>query len=268
MLSVLTTLCGAICFWTAPQETQTSAPPSASSATPYHDSVVDRPILQLDTNILLAPVERYTGRMDSRSSWWNPRFFGKSAAQMADMEQDWKSPLLAAYHQFVAGGGENGMAITFQVNGQPACLLEAEVLSDLDRLITHPAGDDNHLKMFLAWHEYGHCVYHAKRGGQVQAATRPDMESQERYRIELFADAFAMTQMWDRHRLDALEMIVERRERGLILNSDSTHWTVPGVTSWREYLGRGGDDHPIETLYTWVVEHDWVSIRDGELAQR
>lgn len=268
MLSILSSLCSTLCFWAAPDDTQIRA--SAPDVGAYHASVARRPVLSLDARVLLAPVERYTQSIaQDAPPWWNPAYFGRDRTGMARLEHEWQSPLLSAYHQFVAGGGENGMAITFQIDGQPACLLESRVLERLDTLIARPlAGWVEHLEMFLAWHEYGHCAYHAMRGHQKRAATRPALDAQERYRIELFADAFALTQLWERHNLDAAAMITSRRERGMALNRDVTHWTVPAVTSWREYLARGGDDHPIETLYEWVTTHDWIAIRDEELAAR
>lgn len=270
MLSLLTVLCGTLCFWTAPASSENepqAAPSAATSTIPYQDAIGSRPILQLDHGVLLAPVERYTGRETSPSPWWNPAYFRRSAPEMVALEQAWRSPLLAAYHQFVASGGENGIAITYQIDGKPACLLENEVLNLLDHLVTHPASSANHMRIFIAWHEYGHCVYHAMRTRGGSPATTPSMDSQERYRIELFADAYALTQMWAHHNLDAAEMIMQRREIGLKLNGDITHWTVPGLVSWREFLAQGGEE-PIETLYSWVTGHDWVAIRDAELAHR
>ncbi|RCV93661.1 hypothetical protein DU506_00460 [Vreelandella rituensis] len=212
----------------------------------------------------------FVTRDDAPATWWNARAFGLSDAAMRDRERDWQSPLLGAYHGYVAGGGQEGIAVTLRVNGHAVCLLESAVMDTLDRLLEAPASQAiNHSEKLVAWHEYGHCLYDALANAQGQRPPQSlGVATDDRYPVELFADAYALTSLWQHHRLDALNLLIDTRNRGLTLRGDTTHWTVPALTAWRDHLARGDDPRPEATLYHWVTTHDWLALRDAQLQER
>ena len=170
----------------------------------------------------------------------------------------------------MTAGGHNGIAITFTMpEGQPACLLEAEIIEWLGKLVTMNSLPANQIDdATAAWHEYGHCVYHAQQPEQVVSYRMTDAS---RYQLELFADAFAMSQLWRQHQYDITDRLTQQRDRAMAYAGDATHWTSPALPAWRTYLAdaatRPTTDAELEaTLRHWVNTHDWVAIRDANRA--
>lgn len=270
-MSVLTTLCATLCFWSAssdPQATFQSQAVTGQPSGPYaFNAQAVNPILTHHGDVLIAPVERYVQGARPNEQWWNPAFFGTTAAELERQEQEWESPFLSAYYQFVNGGGHEGIAITFTINEAPACLLETEVIVLLGSLLATPGLAQKNLPDALkAWHEYGHCLFHARAPSW---GVERDIRADTRYPIELFADAYAIAKLWQLSGIDATPTLIAQRERGYAYTGDATHWTAPALPTWQAYLV--GNVNPQtapseleDTLMRWVTGHDWVAIRNAQ----
>lgn len=240
-----------------------------SPAAPYSEALNNRPLLSLHDDVYLAPLERYIEGKQSNSLWWNPSFFGYSLEEMQDKEQQWASPFLQAYYQFVTNGGQEGIAVTFQLGHTPACLLETDNISYLDQLLTTPSlANEDIGKALIAWHEYGHCLFHARH---QQGAISRLLSADDRYTMELFADAYALTQLSQWHGIDASEYLISKRDRWRSFSGELSHWTSPALAQWQVHLDAyqtpGVRVAPAleASLLNWVTEHDWVSIRNHVL---
>lgn len=272
----ITTLCSALSLCPGSQEHAsddhyTTDRQSSVHVSAYHPRQQHLSILNYRDHVLLAPVERYI-QSENEEPWWNPSYFGLGDTELAAHEDDWSSPFLNAYHQYMTGGGNEGIAITYAMppTGQAACLLERNVIHRLSQAVDSPRIEIPDVDETLtAWHEYGHCLYHALSGSS-DTGLRIDDDS--RYPLELFADAYALTQLWHTHRYDVAERLLDQRDRGLLLG-DTAHWTRPGIEQWYEFLSHP-DNQTLSmadlevSLTNWVNQHPWVSIRDAHLQAR
>lgn len=240
-------------------------PPAASSPTsPYADPPPSPSILTLHAGILVAPLERYHNAGNGWSrDWWNPAYFEVTPEQIALREGLWQAAVRRGVQAYQARGGRDGIAMTYPFGGHVICLLEQETIDLINDVLARPQRRDvPQFARFVAWHEYGHCLYNLER---MRVGHFPQA-SEDRYPSEVFADGYALVMAWRQQRIDLYPWLKALRDRNLRERYNNRHWTPPALAFWRPLI-RTLEDAELEgALFAWVQGADLYALR--EAAQR